>query len=215
MSSDLVFCLFVATLRKRSHVRSAGFQLSAELTRESCRRDERGTWKKDDWSSSSSRSQIKVWSSSQSKFITLPFVHFVTRVTRVDATSTTQRSVRPTMPHQKRLTDTEDFGFGEGGAFSPDGKWYGPLQDDRGFFFLASDGQRLPIKLDLSERVTNALWSPDGRYVQIKDKSNWQIVDMQTLRAHEVQNVSDGNICESKCRWNPWSKRWVALNIRA
>jgi hypothetical protein len=110
------------------------------------------------------------------------------------------------MPHQKRLTGTEDFGFGEGGAFSPDGKWYGPLQDDRGFFFLATDGQRLSIKLDLSERSINALWSPDGRYVQINDKSNWQIVDMQTLRAREVQNVSDGNTCESKCRWNPWSK---------
>jgi hypothetical protein len=109
------------------------------------------------------------------------------------------------MPHQKRLAGSEDYGFGEGGAFSPDGKWYGPLQDKVGFFFLAADGQRLPIKLELSERSATALWSPDGRYVQITDRRDWLIVDMQTLRVQRMQNVSYSNGCESKCRWNPWS----------
>jgi hypothetical protein len=110
------------------------------------------------------------------------------------------------MPHQKRLAGSEDYGFGEGGTFSPDGKWYGPLQDDQGFFFLTADGQRLPIKLDLAERLMSALWSPDGRYVQISDNRGWLILDMQTLRVHRIQNLSYGNVCESKCRWNPWSK---------
>lgn len=117
------------------------------------------------------------------------------------------------MPHQKRLDGSEDFGFGEGGAFSPDGKWYGPLQDDKGFFLLAADGQRLPIKLPLDDRSTKALWSPDGRYVQLSDDPDWLIVDMQSLRFHKIQNVSDGNGCESKCRWNPWSKDGTRLTF--
>ena len=111
-----------------------------------------------------------------------------------------------TMPHQKRLAGSENFGFGEGAAFSPDGKWYGPLQDDRGFFFIAADGQRMPIKLTLSARSTNALWSPDGRYVQISDLADWVIVDMQTLSVHRIQNIIDGNGSETARGCNPWSK---------
>lgn len=115
------------------------------------------------------------------------------------------------MPHQKHLDGSEKFGFGEGGAFSPDGKWYGPLQDDRGFFFLGADGQRLPLKLSITDRSTNAAWSPDGRYVQINDSPDWLIVDMQTLRFHKLRNVSHGGIFESQNPWNPWSKDGTRL----
>lgn len=117
------------------------------------------------------------------------------------------------MPHQKRLVGSEDFGFGEGGAFSPDGKWYGPLQDAKGFFFLAADGRRLAIKLPIDERSTNARWSPDGRYVQIAVDRDWLIVDMQTLRFHKIQNAGDGNSHESNSGWSPWSKDGTRLTF--
>lgn len=117
------------------------------------------------------------------------------------------------MPHQKRLSGSENFGFGEGGAFSPDGKWYGPLQDEKGFFFLTADGQRLSLKLPPDERYKGALWSPDGRYVRVGDDDNWLIVDMQTLRYYKLQNVSDGDFNKSRPGWNPWSEDGTRLTF--
>ena len=137
-----------------------------------------------------------------------------TEVTGAAWTTTDLRSqFGRSMPHQKRLAGSENFGFGESGAFSPDGKWYGPLQDREGFFFLAADGSRLPIKLNLSDRFEQGIWSPDGRYVQISDGDDSLIVDMQTLRFHRIQNASAGNIYDSASNWTPWSKDGMRLTF--
>ncbi|HEU0251389.1 MAG TPA: hypothetical protein VFR12_00060, partial [Pyrinomonadaceae bacterium] len=121
------------------------------------------------------------------------------------------------MPHQKRLKGTEDFGFGEGGAFSPDGKWYGPLQDSQGAFFLGVGGQRMPIKISgaFSRRGLHAKWSPDGRFVQLDGASTWLIIDMQTQDSAEIPNVDDtifpSDFASTGCCGNPWSRDSTAL----
>ena len=106
------------------------------------------------------------------------------------------------MPHQKRIEGTEDFGFA--GTFSPDGRLFGPLQDQKGVFFLGADDQRLPVKMELPQRAGPAMWSPDGRYVQVSNDSEWLIIDMQSLSSHKIANIDDyyfeGNSP------NPWSR---------
>lgn len=124
------------------------------------------------------------------------------------------------MPHQKRFNGTEDFGFGESGAFSPDGKFYGPLRDRRGLFFLGVDGQRVPVKLPLDDRwggVPRSTWSPDGRYVQLATGSGWTIIDMRTLTSHRIENVdatgSGGDCGYRQCRWSPWAHDGTRLTF--
>ena len=115
------------------------------------------------------------------------------------------------MPHQKRLEGTEDFGWGAGGAFSPDGRFYGPVRDGKGSFFLGVDDQRLPIKLALSSRIYGATWSPDGRYVQVSNDTEWLIIDMQTLSSHQIANVDDDYFPGSSSPWSRDGKRLVFL----
>ena len=116
------------------------------------------------------------------------------------------------MPHQKRFDGSENYGFGEGGAFSPDGKWYGLLQDDKGMFLLAHDGQRMPIKIreGFSRWRPLTKWSPDGHYVQLSGDSSWLIIDLQTRNTmYEIENVDETVFpgdCGSRCAGNPWSK---------
>jgi Tol biopolymer transport system component/HEAT repeat protein len=121
------------------------------------------------------------------------------------------------MPHQKHLDGSENYGFGEGGAFSPDGKWYGVLQDNKEMFLLAVDGQRMPIKMreGFSRWPPSTKWSPDGRYLQLSGDSSWLIVDLHARNAsYEIKNV-DGRIvpggCSSRCDGNPWSKDGTRL----
>jgi len=115
------------------------------------------------------------------------------------------------MPHQKHLDGSENYGFAEGGAFSPDGKWYGLLQDNKGMFLLAVDGQRVPITIraGFSRRRPLTKWSPNGRYVQLSGESSWLIIDLQTRNAmYEIEmddTVFPGD-CHSRCEGNPWSK---------
>ena len=115
------------------------------------------------------------------------------------------------MPHQKHFNGMEDFGFGEGGAFSPDGKFYGPLRDIKTAFFLGVDGKRVPLKLRLNRfgGPPAGVWSPDGGYVVLFTESGWTVIDMQTLMSHEIRNVDSSNFpgdCYAQCRWSPWSK---------
>lgn len=115
------------------------------------------------------------------------------------------------MPHQKHFNGMEEFGFGEGGAFSPDGRFYGPLRDSKTAFFLGVDGKRVQLRLRLDRwgRPPAGTWSPDGRYVQLFTESAWTIIDMQTLMLDEIHNVDSSNFpgdCYGQCRWSPWSK---------
>ena len=116
------------------------------------------------------------------------------------------------MPHRKRLNGSENYGFGEGGAFSPDGNWYGLLEDKGGMFFLAVDGRRMPIKISdgFSRWRPSTKWSPDGRYVQLTGDSSWLIIDLQDRNAtYEIENMDDSVFpgdCGSRCDGTPWSK---------
>lgn len=114
------------------------------------------------------------------------------------------------MPHSKRLAGTEDYGFGEGGAFSPDGKWYGLVGNRQSLFFLAVDGRRMPIKIreGFNRWTPHTTWSPDGRYVQLDGDSTWLIIDMQTRSSYEIENVDDTIFrgdCSSRCGKKRWS----------
>jgi hypothetical protein len=55
------------------------------------------------------------------------------------------------MPHQKRLAPHFDlhqiYDSGENAAFSPDGKWFGPILEKRKIVFFDENWQRLEIKL--------------------------------------------------------------------
>ncbi len=123
------------------------------------------------------------------------------------------------MPHQKHLDGSENYGFGEGGAFSPDGKWYGLLQDNKGMFLLAVDGQRTQINVREGfsrwRPLTN--WSPDGRYLQLSGDASWLIIDLQADNAsYEIENVDVGTIpgdWSSRCDSNRWSKDGTRLTF--
>ena len=119
------------------------------------------------------------------------------------------------MPHQKRLEGTQEFGFGEGGAFSPDGRLYGPLRDRTGSFFLSVDGQRVSLKIALADRFSGAVWSPDGRYVRVDDGSQWVIIDMQTQSSENLnvdEDVFPGDGVNSR-RWSQWSRNGKRLTF--
>ena len=116
------------------------------------------------------------------------------------------------MPHMKFMESmNHTFKRVEAGAFSPDGSWYGPLLDaEDNAFFLGADGRRLPFNQRISENFGGATWSPDGRFVLVHGYSEWLIIDVQTMRAHQIKNL-DGSYVEGacgseRCRWDPWSK---------
>lgn len=84
-------------------------------------------------------------------------------------------------------------------------------------FFLAVDGQRMPIEIrgGFSRWRPLAKWSPDGRYVQLSGDSSWLIIDMQARDAmYEIENVDNTGFpgdCGSRCNGNPWSKDGARL----
>ncbi|MEW6209805.1 MAG: HEAT repeat domain-containing protein, partial [Acidobacteriota bacterium] len=71
------------------------------------------------------------------------------------------------MPKSKRLPEVDNFEFGEDGAFSPDGKWFGPLFGNGIAHFIDSNGRTIKVKLpgDFNSRGQRASWSPDGKHV--------------------------------------------------
>jgi hypothetical protein len=117
------------------------------------------------------------------------------------------------MPHQKHLDGSEEFGFGERGSFSPDGKWYGPLEDRKGAFFLGPEGQRLPITFPnkFSRWSGRPMWSADGRYIQLTGDNSWLIIDVQTRKSTQIENVSTDACGPAECRANPWSSDGARL----
>lgn len=115
------------------------------------------------------------------------------------------------MPHQKYLEQMNTYKRVEAGAFSPDGKWYGPIEDAKGrAFFLGVDEQRRYLEQKISDMFGGANWSPDGRYVQLSGGSQWLIIDVQTMSTHQIQNLDDSYLAGAcgyeRCRWDPWSR---------
>lgn len=116
------------------------------------------------------------------------------------------------MPHRKRLPTIAQYGstvWLEDTAFSPDGKWFGPIQDGQQVFMLGSDGQRRPIDVPEGVRSMNrrATWSPDGRHVLL---SGGLVIDTRSYTTRVLENVQSSRAFGSwnyrKCRWNPWAK---------
>ncbi|HST20430.1 MAG TPA: hypothetical protein VLR90_04905, partial [Blastocatellia bacterium] len=118
------------------------------------------------------------------------------------------------MPHRKRLPDNEYHEFGEDAAFSPDGKWFGPIIFKTEASFLSSNNQDFKIKLPdaTSSKKGQAMWSPDGKYIVLMNLGDEgaAIINMQTRTVRIVKDVSVNEFHDSwgyrKSRWNPWSK---------
>ncbi len=115
------------------------------------------------------------------------------------------------MPHTKYFELMNGFKRVGSGAFSPDGKLFGPIVDaNDNAFFLGADGRRIVLKQGIPETFGGATWSPDGRFVLVFGYGEWLIIDMQSMRTHQIQNL-DGSYLEGACgyggcRWYPWSK---------
>jgi HEAT repeat protein len=125
------------------------------------------------------------------------------------------------MPHRKRIPDNEDYEFGEDAAFSPDGKWFGPIILKNEASFLSSNNQDFKIKLSDANgpRKGQAMWSPDGKYVVLMNLrgEGAAIINTQTRTARIVKDVNANEFNDSwdyrKGRWNPWSKDGVHLTF--
>ena len=116
------------------------------------------------------------------------------------------------MPHRKRLPEIVQYGIRlwlEHAGFSPDGKWFGPIQDGQQTFMLGSDGQRTKVDVPEGVRSMNqqATWSPDGRHVLL---SGGLMIDTRSHTTKVLQNMQSSRVFGSwngrKCRWNPWAK---------
>jgi HEAT repeat protein len=119
----------------------------------------------------------------------------------------TQFGVR--MPHRRRLPRAS-----ENATISPDGQWFGPMQDRANVFLLGSDGQRKAIQVPERAGMQQAAWSPDGRYIFVHgSRSMWQtglVIDTQSKTTEVIKSVDPtarfGSWEYRKCRWNPWAK---------
>jgi hypothetical protein len=126
------------------------------------------------------------------------------------------------MPHQKRLDLHYDpqriYDSGDNAAFSPDGKWVGPILEKRRMVFFDENWQRLEIKLpqEYLEPQWQCSWSPDGKYIVMipygrdEDAYSPYLIDFQARTLQLSTNIgaipklSDWEY--RKSRWNPWSK---------
>lgn len=117
------------------------------------------------------------------------------------------------MPHSKRVKSPD---YAEQAAFSPDGKWLGPLLTGREIVFLGTSGDDLTIPW-LQRSENQATWSPDGKHVIILGGKSVTVVDFIAHKAAKIEPVVEPAHIESweyrKCRWNPWSRdgAWLAL----
>ena len=93
------------------------------------------------------------------------------------------------MPHRQALPTTglaEDE-KGEDAAFSPDGKWFGPLRTQLGGVYLATGGSRLPMLA--GEGPTNGpiAWAPDAhRAVFVNDEGHLILFSFDDLSMHDL-----------------------------
>lgn len=112
------------------------------------------------------------------------------------------------MPHQKYIRGIEDTGFSDGHAYSPDGKWYGPIRRGEETFFLGANGEKKPLRLPMKPPRFGfeAIWSPSGRDVLFFEDSVWLIFDTETQRAHRIANPDSDYFPGNNGRWSPWSK---------
>lgn len=124
------------------------------------------------------------------------------------------------MPHRRRLEGLGDFEWGEDAAFSPNGKWFGPLRLNGEAVFIGSTGERLTIRLsgDAGFAGQQATWSPDGKHIVVVGAGGSQatVIDFQNRSSAAVKMDAIPKI-ESwsyrKSRWNPWSRdgSWLAF----
>ena len=124
------------------------------------------------------------------------------------------------MPHSKRLEGLGDFEWGEDAAFSPNGKWFGPLRSNGEAVFIDSTGERLKIKLsgDAGFAGQQATWSPDGKHIVVVGAGGSQatVIDFQNrssaaVKMDAIPKIESWNY--RKSRWNPWSRdgSWLAF----
>jgi HEAT repeat protein len=143
------------------------------------------------------------------------------------------------MPHSKRIGGDippffggeEVVAFfsrdeGEDAAFSPDGRWLGPLVDKDTASFIDSEGHKIDMKLPQLTGIWGhrATWSPDGRYILINGvhKSNSGpnqsmvepvkalIIEFALRSVRVIEDVDEvpwvGDWDYRKGRWNPWAR---------
>jgi hypothetical protein len=136
------------------------------------------------------------------------------------------------MPHTKRFrNNAEDprsmimFDYGEDAAFSPDGKWFGPLQVNGQWQFIDSQGQKIEVKPPADAPWGyRAVWSPDGTHIVVvplvkgntfgggdEIRSSKAVVinfvgqvTEAVIEVEEFPKVGDWDYL--KRRWDPWSK---------
>jgi hypothetical protein len=114
------------------------------------------------------------------------------------------------MPLSRRI----DIGIQEQAAFSPDGKWFGPLQTGQETLFLSADGQTVDIP-DMEQTVGQATWSPDGKHVLVWGwvvgrGGHAGVMEFTTRKVTRIEPVDPPvQIADweyRRCRWNPWSR---------
>jgi HEAT repeat protein len=118
-----------------------------------------------------------------------------------------------TMPHSKRLPDGELGYSGEGAAFSPDGKWFGPFREGKDTVFLGANGARRKTDLSTTYGIkgARATWSPCGRHVLLMNiySSPARVVNARTGASRTLANVDQIRFLSGwdyrKCRWDPWA----------
>jgi hypothetical protein len=137
------------------------------------------------------------------------------------------------MPHKKRLpvsfesirNDDTITDWGENAAFSPDGKWFGPILEKLKLVFIDENGRRQSIALpkEYDEPRWQCSWSPDGKYGLMiplggnddEDINHTFLIDFQTRVLRRLPNIDSisetGDWAYRKCRWNPWSKDGARL----
>lgn len=125
----------------------------------------------------------------------------------------TQGNLRQQFGGGMPLTRRIEAGGLEEAAFSPDGKWLGPLKVGQETLFLNADGQTVKIP-EMERPARQAMWSPDGKHVLAW---NWgwggkyvAVIDFKTRKVTRIEPVDLLAQMESweyrKCRWNPWSR---------
>ena len=138
-----------------------------------------------------------------------------------------------TMPHSKRFQSNPndsgwplDFDYGEDGAASPDGKWFGPRVVKTKWQIESIDGKTIELSMIEDTRFYGgrAFWSPGGEHIIIfpVDTSNAGdhsdainpaqafIIDLakrSVSKVMDVDRVPDFDEWDyRKGRFNPWSK---------